>query len=209
MALVETEYTAAQTHSDYTGGDNLSTFGGDSDLWGAAAITPEQLADPAFKIAFDADIGAGILRVDEIAVEVFFELPQGAYDPSGLPPFAAAGLQAGEIGPGPNGRPRFIVVGTGGAIKTSDDGDVWTERQSGVADALRGIAAGESGFVAVGDNGTVLTSSDGEAWTQEESGTTDSLITVAFDSSGKNYIACGRSGVVRKKVDGAWLAVRN
>ena len=63
---------------------------------------------------------------------------------------------------------RLVTVGLGGRILVSDDGVVWSERNSGVTDWLVGVAYGYSNgphFIAVGDHGRILTSPNGDTWT--------------------------------------------
>ncbi len=63
-----------------------------------------------------------------------------------------------------HGSGRFVRVGYGGAIASSDDlGVSWTPRASGVTTTLSKVAFGADRFVAVG-NGFVITSADGITW---------------------------------------------
>ncbi len=65
---------------------------------------------------------------------------------------------------------RWVAVGNGGAIYTSDDGGVtWTAQVSPVTASLRGVYWDETSerFVAVGDNSVIVTSPDGVVWTSE------------------------------------------
>lgn len=203
MPLVETEYTAAQTYDDYTVQDKLSVFGGEIDLWGAT-VTPETLKAPEFEVIFDADVGAGTLRVDQIYIEVFFTVPMGQYDPDGLPPFAESVILAGCVGRSAEGRSQFVVVGSQGLIRTSYDGLTWLERESGVAETLRSVSWGPvEGFVATGDGGVVVTSPDGVTWTRNLSGTDKALVSVTYDAKTGEYTAVGADGVIRRVgVDG-------
>ena len=190
-------HVASESYSDYTINDRLSVFGGERDLWGADSLTRAQLEDPEFKIAFDANLGAGLLRADRVKVEVFFDVPRagvqnepiyneyvvgafysdgdfvwaiadngtahqylatgtgntsgslpvfpsrpgnevvdgditwvesGVYQPAALPPYYASGLLDGAIGRGPSGNRIFIVTGQKGVIRTSLDGDTWTDQ---------------------------------------------------------------------------------
>ena len=66
---------------------------------------------------------------------------------------------------------QFVGVGTNGTILTSPDGRVWTARQSGTTNGLRGVAWGAAPFpegpvfVAVGNAGTIVRSLDAVNWT--------------------------------------------
>jgi len=50
----------------------------------------------------------------------------------------------------------FVGVGADGKISSSENGTVWTPRNSGVSQNLRGVAYGKGTFVAVGENGTII-----------------------------------------------------
>jgi|GEM_PF-4604394 len=58
----------------------------------------------------------------------------------------------------------FVAVGKNGKIYTSTDGIVWTERDSGTANTLRGVEWIENSWYVVGTNGSALRSSDGVTW---------------------------------------------
>jgi photosystem II stability/assembly factor-like uncharacterized protein len=210
MTIEFVEYVADQTHDDYSPGDKQSVFGGEADTFGAE-LTAAEVNDSSFSVIFDADVGSGILRVDEVTVEVFFTLPIGQYDPDGLPNYAASGLVAGCVGLKSQNEKRLVVVGAKGAIKTSDDlGATWDDRVSGVAETLRGVTYGDDGFIAVGDGGVVLSSANGSAWTTEETMTTDPLLTILYDEQAKRYLAGGRNGVVRtRSLSQPWQVKRN
>ncbi len=60
---------------------------------------------------------------------------------------------------------RMVAVGTGGRILVSNDGVVWSARDSGVTDWLVGVTYANSRFFVVGDNGRILTSPNGDTWT--------------------------------------------
>lgn len=205
--MPETKYTATQSYDDYTRTDKVSTFGGETDLWGAE-LTPEMLNDPDFAVIFDADVGAGLLRVDDVKVEVFFTLPTGQYDPDGLPPWASSGLIDGCIGTDADSLLLFVVVGINGTIKTSSNGTDWTEQDSGVAETLRGVTYGDGEFVAVGDNGVILRSSDSVTWTQEISDTQESLSAALYDPKARAFVAAGANGVIRRAVSASWARIR-
>jgi len=62
------------------------------------------------------------------------------------------------------GNGRFVAVGSGGKIQTSQDGLTWTNRTSGTAATLRRVVLANNNFLAVGDSETVLRSTDGIQW---------------------------------------------
>ena len=209
MALVDNTYTSTDTYDDYTGTDKDSVFGGADDLWGNV-WTPALLNDPSFKIVFDADVGTGILRVDQLKIEVFYTLPVGNPSTDELP-HADSGLLTVIIGQGPSGAPRFVVAGAGGRIKTSDDfGNTWDEVVSPVTDTLRCSAFGTSGFILAGGNGVILSSADGDAWAIEESNTSEPLMAAVFDKTRGKLVVAGNSGVIRSKTTGTdWTTDRS
>lgn len=201
-------FTATETHDDYSLNEKVSVFGGEEDTWGAN-LTPGILNDPSFAIKFDANVGDGLLCVDDITVEVFFTLPAGQYDVDGLPPWATKGILSGTIGAAADGSRLFVVVGKNGTIKTSPDGLTWTNQVSGDINTLRGVAFNGKEFAAVGDAGTILTSQDGLTWTKETSHTTEALSTVMYDPEDAVFVAGGKNGLVRtKKAGQAWAASR-
>ena len=94
----------------------------------------------------------------------------------------------------------FIGVGSGGAVYVSGDGLTWTQRNSGTASNLHGIAAGNGLLVAVGDNGSIQTSSTGTIWTSRISGTSLPLYGVSFSNG--LFVAVGQLGTVLTSPDG-------
>ena len=90
------------------------------------------------------------------------------------------------------GNGRYVAVGHGGAIFTSQSGKHWTERRSGTESVLRGVAFGNGLFVAVGPGRTLLSSPDGFRWTRH---TTDHyLYSVTFDNC--NFIASSKDSEI-------------
>jgi hypothetical protein len=233
MSLVENTYTAGEAYDDYSGTDKVSEFGGELSLWGNEWTT-EKLNDPSFQVIFDADVGAGILRVDNISVEVFYRLPFGvaapagdpildefgdptynadgsqAFDTDGFPGYRNSPTLAGCIARGPSGGPRFVVVGSGGSIKTSDDGgDSWQEKDSGISSTLNDVDSNGSLILAAGNNGEVVSSVDGDSWAREDSLTTEPLFFVGVDRYRNELVAGGQSGAIRRLISGSWRADRN
>jgi hypothetical protein len=78
------------------------------------------------------------------------------------------------------GNGTFVVVGEGGLILSSEDGEHWQYRASGTPAALTSVVWGDSGFIAVGDRGVILSSDNGIFWTRQTSGTEQRLYNVAF-----------------------------
>ncbi len=99
----------------------------------------------------------------------------------------------------------FVAVGSSGQIYTSTNGFSWTQRNSGTANNLHGVAAGNDLLVAVGDNGTVQTSPTGIIWTSRTSGTSLALNSVVYSNG--LYVAVGQQGTVVISSDGvSWEA---
>jgi hypothetical protein len=94
----------------------------------------------------------------------------------------------------------FVGIGSGGKIYLSGDGISWTQRNSGTANNLHGIASGGGLLVAVGDNGTIQTSSTGTIWTSRTSGTSLPLYGVAYSNG--LHVAVGQLGTVLTSLDG-------
>jgi hypothetical protein len=100
---------------------------------------------------------------------------------------------------------RFVAVGTGGVIATSEDGLGWVVRSSGTTADLLAVASGEEGVVATGQGGTVLGSSEGIAWRTRQSGLAVNLSAVVWARGA--YVAVGDGGrivVSRNGVD--WVS---
>ena len=92
----------------------------------------------------------------------------------------------------------IIAVGNGGLIKTSSDGDTWTEQTSNVSVTLFDVIWIEEKemFVAVGASGTVITSPDGMNWTTQTSGISADIKNVIFTSFLNDIICACENGKV-------------
>jgi RHS repeat-associated protein len=100
---------------------------------------------------------------------------------------------------------KYIIVGSGGVLFTSDGGSSWTKRASGTSQTLRGVAFGYPVSVAVGDNGVILTSEDDINWTSRTSAINTSLTSVVYCSfiNGKRvFVAVGKKGKILTSPDG-------
>ncbi len=95
---------------------------------------------------------------------------------------------------------RFVAVGIGGSIQTSQLGENWTTATSPTALTLRGITWTGSEFVVVGDDGTLLTSPDGTVWTQGNTGVSHDLHDVVWD--GFRFLVSAADGHLGTSVDG-------
>jgi photosystem II stability/assembly factor-like uncharacterized protein len=102
---------------------------------------------------------------------------------------------------------QFVVVGGGGTVLTSDDGDIWTIQDSQVNIDLEAIAWTGSQFAAVGGSATVLTSPDAVSWTQAAVPlvVTGSLRGVTANDN--LIVAVGNNGAILTSPDGvSWTA---
>jgi hypothetical protein len=198
MADILTDYTSSDTYGNYSVTDRISVFGDEDDLWGADEVTLAQLLDPAFVVKFDADLGQGTYRVDKLSIEVFYDVPVVEFGAPLLPPWQDEELQAGCVGR-ENGLKKFVVVGQGGLMRVSYDGETWAEQESGVGDTLRDAVFTEQGVCAVGDNGIIITSEDTLSWEIQPSDTVNTLVGVAYDYEGGNTIAVGTDGAIKSR----------
>jgi trimeric autotransporter adhesin len=88
----------------------------------------------------------------------------------------------------------FVAVGASGEVFTSPDGRAWTDRSSGTASNLRGVAPSAGELIAVGTGGTIVTSTNGgTSWAAQISGTGANFAAVTW--SGSQYVAVGASGL--------------
>lgn len=95
---------------------------------------------------------------------------------------------------------KFIGVGSGGTAFVSSDGLSWTQKNSGTANNLRCVTAGNGLLVAVGDGGSIQTSPTGNIWTSRLSGTSLPLYGVAYANG--LFVAVGQLGTVLTSPDG-------
>ena len=59
---------------------------------------------------------------------------------------------------------RFVAVGAGGEIRTSEEGADWKKQKSGVSANLHSVIWKDKYFAAFGEDSTILTSADGMRW---------------------------------------------
>jgi hypothetical protein len=99
------------------------------------------------------------------------------------------------------GWPGFVVLGSGGWIGLSPEGENWTwTQQAGLADGrLRAVAWGNDRYVAVAER-TILVSTDGQTWERYRSDAFGTLFDVAY--GGGRFVAAGGCGTVVSSVDG-------
>lgn len=210
MADILYGFESSDSYSNYQRNDLISEYGGEDDLWNTNGMTLDDLNDPDFAVKFDADLGKGIYRVDNVTIEVFYEVPLDVLGAPALPPWKEEGLQAGAVVKDDVGQTQFVVCGSAGLMKKSIDGETWTELESGTVENLRAIRATGNGIVAVGDNGTIIKSLDLSAFTFETSNTRESLSSVSYDFSSGSIVTAGQNGVIRKQLpnSNSWASVR-
>ncbi len=83
------------------------------------------------------------------------------------------------------GNNRFITTGKDGILLTAaNDGDVWTERTSGISgEWLFDSAWDGTNYIAVGSNGTLITSPDTVTWDTKNAQTNDHLLSIISDGT--------------------------
>ncbi len=83
--------------------------------------------------------------------------------------------------------------------------DTWSQRASGTAQNLWGVAYGNNHYLAVGEAGTILRSSDGTAWAPVVSGSTNWLLAATYGHG--QWIVVGDAGLVLTSPDAeTWTA---
>jgi len=97
-----------------------------------------------------------------------------------------------------------FVLGTNGAILTSDAGVGWTVRNSTSVQWLTSVAFGNNVYVGVGYTGSIFKSSDGIVWTKQSSLTINRLEAVIW--AGDRFVVVGELGTILTSVDGeVWI----
>jgi len=92
-----------------------------------------------------------------------------------------------------DGIKRFVAVGYGGAIHTSDDRITWSNRNSPSSTTLNDVAFANGRYLAVGE-GAVATSPNGDSWVLRPQFTTADLLGVTFGNS--LWVAVGVGGTI-------------
>ncbi|MCX8026479.1 MAG: hypothetical protein N3A62_01305 [Thermodesulfovibrionales bacterium] len=105
----------------------------------------------------------------------------------------------------------FVLVGDGGYIATSPDGQSWTQSTSRTDADLKGVTYKYSTtnqlYVAVGSSGTIVASEDGYQWYPEPSVTDKNL--KAITNRAGLFVAVGQEGVVLwSNQRGKWNEIR-
>lgn len=102
----------------------------------------------------------------------------------------------------------MVVVGDGGIIYSSTDGDTWTRRrESGPNDGLEDVVWFDSLFIAVGMNGTLITSPNATIWTYI--GIEDQAHLYGVAVSDTLAVAVGSGGSIYTSDDGVeWVLHR-
>ena len=97
---------------------------------------------------------------------------------------------------------QWCVVGDGGVILTSSDGNTWTQQTSPTTQNLYGLTYGNGYWCAVGANSVIIYSNDGITWTatqgpQGSDSTYRQLNCVAFGQLSNSFVAAGQSIIMR------------
>jgi hypothetical protein len=100
---------------------------------------------------------------------------------------SAAGVAPGAIDVS-FGSGLFVAVGAGGALRTSPDGESWTNRTLPASRLLRAVAHDGTRFCATGSSSGAATSTDGVAWT---SGNGPAGSAAAVLSTGSRFVSVG------------------
>ncbi len=100
----------------------------------------------------------------------------------------------------------LMMVGAGGQVMRSTDGEAWSAMNSGTGRTLHGVAHGAGRFVAVGDEGTIRTLPDGGTWQGPASNTDRALKDVAYGKD--RFVAVGAGGTILTSVDGSNWALQ-
>ena len=101
-----------------------------------------------------------------------------------------------------DGDSSYVVIGSGGRIISSDDGQNWLERQSGTDKVLKSITWGEKSFVIVGEGGIILLSSDGIVWDKVSTYIKNDLYKVLLD--GHRFITFDKKSIYISKDGLEW-----
>ncbi|WP_051906186.1 WD40/YVTN/BNR-like repeat-containing protein [Thermus tengchongensis] len=129
--------------------------------------------------------------------------PGGPLEPSKGTPLEHRGLWGVAYGRG-----RYVAVGWGLALYTSEDGLAWEPLHPGTGQQLWSVAFGPQGFVAVGHEGPmgiVLFSPEGTAWTLEAR-VPAWLLGVGWGRG--QYVAVGERGTILLSPNGKrWVKV--
>lgn len=85
---------------------------------------------------------------------------------------------------------RWVVVGTTGAVLTSDDGGAsWTIRTSNTTNQLSDVIWTGTAFIACGSNGTIIRSTDGITWSTIPSGQTAAYTCLSYNPTNNIILA--------------------
>jgi len=104
---------------------------------------------------------------------------------------------------------RFVAVGGGGNVLTSEDGITWTSRSSGKTTDRWGVAFNGTVFASIGDNTldgdgdstSTVSSPDGLTWTPRSTG--DNIRTYfGLGTNGSSFVAVGEEGTTLYSANG-------
>lgn len=98
---------------------------------------------------------------------------------------------------------RWIAVGDGGVILTSETGLKWTQRASGTTEILFGVDMNSTMILICGFGGVIRSSTDGGiTWNTVTSGTTQNLRAIFWSEIAQIWVAVGASGTIITSTNG-------
>jgi hypothetical protein len=102
---------------------------------------------------------------------------------------------------------QWVIVGSGGRIATSPNGNTWTLQSSPTGLSLQAIAYDFGRYVAVGPNNLAVWSTNGINWTAATIGVTSTFNDIAYGNS--LFYAVGANGAIVSSPDGVTWTVNN
>ena len=103
----------------------------------------------------------------------------------------------------------IVLVGTGGAVVTSEDGATFTSVPTSTWATLYSVAHGDGTWVAVGSSSTILVSEDGLTWTTPADGPTGWTALYGVTYGGGLWMAVGSAGEVYTSPDAQTWTLRS
>jgi photosystem II stability/assembly factor-like uncharacterized protein len=101
----------------------------------------------------------------------------------------------------PNSKEVYIgyAVGDSGKVyKSSDNGNTWEQKQSGITSKLNSVCVITSSIaIAVGNNGIIIKTTDaGNSWNVQQSGTSENLTKIIFNKPINKCWISGEQGLL-------------
>ncbi|MEY3240756.1 MAG: hypothetical protein RIR11_2194, partial [Bacteroidota bacterium] len=102
---------------------------------------------------------------------------------------------------------QWVIVGSGGRIATSPNGNTWTLQSSPTGLSLQAIAYDFGRYVAVGPNNLAVWSTNGINWTAATIGVASTFNDIAYGNG--RFYAVGANGAIVSSPDGVTWTVNN